>query len=170
MKSHLRRAVAGMSMLGFAIADAACSARAPSPTDWISGTAEERFATVGRHLRGLDVAMVEGGVRYAELYYAGTARNWEAAAYQAAKIRLVFELAVERRPKRGPAMQPFLAGSLGGVEQAIAARDDALFDQRFELLTAGCNACHAAEKVAFFRVGVPTVRTSILEDGPPASP
>ena len=92
-------------------------------------------------------------------------RNWDAAAYQVMKIRLALEQAVERRPKRGPPMQPVLVGALSAVDQAIAARDAALFDERFDVLTASCNACHAAEKVAFFHVATPTVRTSVLRDG-----
>jgi hypothetical protein len=144
---------------------AGCHAAQPTGGEWITGGTEDRFATVGRHLRGLDVAMVEVGHRYAELQFAGLDRNWDAAAYQATKIRLALELAVERRPKRGPSMQPFLVGSLSALEQAIAARDGSRFDESFEALTAGCNACHAAEQVPFFRVVPPPVRTSVLRGG-----
>lgn len=144
---------------------AGCHAAAPTGGEWITGGTEDRFATVGRHLRGLDVAMVEVGHRYAELQFAGLDRNWDAAAYQAMKIRLALELAVERRPKRRATMQPFLVGSLAALEQAIAARDGSRFDEGFEALTAGCNACHAAEQVPFFRVVPPAVRASVLRGG-----
>lgn len=154
-----------MAALALGLGGVGCHAAVPAGGEWLTGGTEERFATVGRHLRGLDVAMVEVGYRYAELHFAGHSRNWDAAAYQAVKVRLALEQAVERRPKRGPSMQPLLVGALSAVDQAIAARDAALFDERFELLTASCNACHAAEKAAFFHVVTPTVRTSVLRDG-----
>jgi hypothetical protein len=76
------------------------------------------------------------------------------------KIRLAIENGLERRPKRAASAQPFLAGPLAGTAEAIAARDPKLFAERFEALTAGCNACHATEKVPFFEVRPPDHRIS----------
>jgi cytochrome c553 len=42
--------------------------------------------------------------------------------------------------------------------EAIKAKDAALFKQRIETLRAACTSCHAAEKHAFIKIGVPTVR------------
>jgi hypothetical protein len=121
---------------------------------------EEQRLQLERHLRGFDVAMLETGHRYIELYWAGRDGNWEAAVYHAGKIRLAIENGLERRPKRAASARPSLAGPLAAIEQAAAARDAEGFAARFAELTAGCNACHAMEKVAFFEVRPPETRIS----------
>jgi hypothetical protein len=104
--------------------------------------------------------MMETRYRYVELYRAGSDGNWEAAAYQVDKIRLAIENGLERRPERAASARPFLTGPLAATGQAIGARDPELFAQRFEALTAGCNACHVMEKVPFFEVHPPERRIS----------
>jgi hypothetical protein len=144
-------------------ASAAPSAGAPPPEDaeaWLlDGTTDERFARVAKHLRGFDVAMAETGYRYGELYWAGQDRNWDYAKYQAGKIRTAVRNGVERRPKRAQSAK-MLEIALPGVEEAIKAKDAALFAERFDALTATCNACHHAERVPFVHVRPPTTRTS----------
>jgi hypothetical protein len=139
------------------------SAATTSPSEgeaWLlSGTSDERFARIARQLRGFDVAMVETGYRYGELYWAGQDRNWDYAKYQVEKIRTAVKNGVERRPKRGQSAQ-VLEGALPGVEEAIAAKDATLFAERFSVLTATCNACHQAERVPFVHVRPPSVRSS----------
>jgi hypothetical protein len=125
---------------------------------WLSRDSDVQRVQLERQLRGFDVAMLETGHRYAELYWAGGDGNWDAAAYHAAKLRLAIENGLERRPNRAGSARPFLAGPLAATEAAIAARDPRLFAERFESLTAGCNACHAREKVAFFEVRPPDRR------------
>lgn len=165
--------------LGLALTAGACSrpssdSLAPAPSQsqsagdprpsggeaWLlEGTNDERFARVAKHLRGFDVAMVETGYRYGELYWAGQDQNWDYAKYQIEKIQTAIRNGVERRPKRGPSAQA-LDGVLPGVEEAIKAKDPALFAERFSVLTATCNACHQAERVPFIHVRPPSVRTS----------
>ena len=125
----------------------------------LSGDNDERLAKVAKHLRGFDVAMVETGYRYGELYWAGQDQNWDYAKYQVEKIRTAVQNGVERRPRRSQSAQ-MLEGALPGVEEAITARDPALFTERFKLLTATCNACHQAERVPFVHVRPPSVRMS----------
>ena len=115
---------------------------------------------ISKHLRGLDVAMMETGYRYSELYWAGEDRNWDYAAYQLGKVRLTIELGIERRPKRAASAQGFLNGAVPQLGEAISKKDPALFRQRFEVLTAHCNACHAMEQMAFVRVKPPGHRVS----------
>jgi hypothetical protein len=129
-------------------------------TLWLlSGSDDERFAKVAKHLRGFDMAMVETGYRYNELYWAGQDRNWGYAKYQVEKIRTAVSNGVERRPKRG-ASAGVLESALSVVEEAIAAEDTALFAASFDQLTETCNACHRTEQVPFVHVRPPTVRTS----------
>jgi len=125
----------------------------------LSGTSDERFARVAKHLRGFDVAMVEIGYRYGELYRAGQDDNWEYAKYQVDKIRTALKNGVERRPKRGPSAQ-ILDPALRRLEEAMVARDPALFNERFTALTATCNECHRVEEVPFVRVRPPVVRAA----------
>jgi hypothetical protein len=68
--------------------------------EWLRGDVDARFAQVARHLCGLDMAMVEIGYRYGELYHAGRNGNWDFAAYQRGKIELALANGVARRPKR----------------------------------------------------------------------
>jgi hypothetical protein len=109
------------------------SAGAARPSEdeaWLlTGTSDERFARIARQLRGFDVAMVETGYRYVELYWAGQNRNWDYAKYQVEKIRTAVKNGVERRPKRGPSAQ-VLEGALPGLEEAITAKDPTLFAER----------------------------------------
>jgi hypothetical protein len=125
----------------------------------LTGTDDERFARVGRQLRGLDVAMVEIGYRYGELYWAGYDRNWGYARYQIDKIRTALKNGVERRPKRAASAQ-MLEPALAGVEQATKAQDTRLFTDGFVILTTTCNTCHQAEGTPFVHVVPPTVRAS----------
>lgn len=127
---------------------------------WLKGNDRQKFETVSKHLRGFDMAMVETGYRYQELYWAGKDENWEYAAYQAEKIRVAVENGLERRPKRAESAQNFLNVALPQMDSAIASRDTVEFNQAFNALTSQCMACHAMEEVPFFAVQKPTARQS----------
>lgn len=140
------------------------SRQPPIPEDarWLlQGTTDERFVRAAAHLRGFDMAMVETGYRYGELYWAGRDRNWGYADYQLGKIETAVARGAERRPRRAASAR-MLDGTIASVRQAITARDGAAFDAAFEALTATCNACHHAERVPFMRVAPPTVRTTVV--------
>ncbi|MEW6272022.1 MAG: hypothetical protein AB1689_22295 [Thermodesulfobacteriota bacterium] len=130
----------------------------------LEGDSDERFARVAKHLRGFDVAMVETGYRYGELFWPGQDRNWDYAKYQVDKIRTAVANGAERRPKRAASAQA-LEGALAEMDEAIAAKDLDQFAKQFEVLTATCNACHQTERVPFVVVRPPSVRTSPV--GPP---
>lgn len=137
-------------------------ANVPEEARWLAlGTNDERFVRVAAHLRGFDMAMVETGHRYAELYWAGQDANWGYAEYQLGKIETAVARGVERRPRRAASAR-MLEGATGGVREAIGAHDRAAFDTAFSTLTATCNACHQAESVPFIRVAPPSVRSSVV--------
>lgn len=127
---------------------------------WLNGDENMKFETVAKHLRGFDMAMVETGYRYQELYWAGKDENWEYATYQAEKIKVAIENGLERRPKRAASAQDFLNITLPETGKAIAGRDTIQFKQAFTALTANCMACHALEKVSFITVRTPVERQS----------
>jgi hypothetical protein len=148
------------------VASSACTGPAPPPpeagTTWLKGAADERMRTVEKHLRGLDVAMVEIGYRFGELYWAGQDRNWDHAKYQADKVRLALELAIERRPQRAASAQPFLTEDLPDVVAAIEAKDPARYQAALERLRTACAKCHVAESVPFFTAQFPERRVSVI--------
>jgi len=127
--------------------------------DWLRGTVDERFALVSKHLRGFDMAMVEVGHRYTELYWAGRDRNWGYAEYQLGKIETTVANGVERRPARGTSAR-MLDGAVSTVRTAIQRRDGVAMDAALTTLTSACNACHQAERVPFIHVQPPSMRIS----------
>lgn len=127
---------------------------------WLKGDDNQKFETVAKQLRGFDMAMVETGYRYQELYWAGKDENWEYAAYQSEKIKVAIENGLERRPKRAASAQHFLNIALPEIGKAISSRDTIQFKQAFTVLTANCLSCHAMEKVPFITVKIPVERQS----------
>lgn len=130
---------------------------------WITGTVQEQIQTIEKHFRGFDMAMVETGYRYNELYWAGQDGNWDYADYQLEKIRLTLSHGLERRPLRANAAEHFLSYTLPQMEESLRSRDPAKFHNAFQLLTIGCNTCHAMEKVPFFNVEIPSTRQSPIK-------
>jgi hypothetical protein len=130
--------------------------------DWITGTEEEIILTIEEQFRGFDMAMVETGYRYKELYRAGEDENWEYAGYQAEHIQVAIENGLQRRPARAPSAENFLNDVLPGMQTAINLEDKAEFDRNFQLLTTACNSCHTLEEVPFFKVVIPTHWQSVI--------
>jgi len=131
-------------------------------TEWLRGNAEERFATVEKQFRGLDVAMAEIGYRFTELYFAGKDGNWDYAKYQREKIDLALRLALVRRPKRAKSAQPFLDEALPAVQRATDARDAQQFARTMDRLRTACMKCHADEQVPYFTVELPERRITSI--------
>jgi len=140
-------------------APAAETATAVGEGGWLAGTVDEKFGTVAKQLRGFDMAMVETGYRYNELYWAAQDSNWGYAEYQALKIRTAIENGLERRPKRAKSAETFLTIVLPSVEEAIKQRNATLLRERMGPLRSTCNSCHKDELVEFIHVGEPQVRT-----------
>jgi len=90
--------------------------------------------------------------------------SMEALVEEATELQKAMELGLERRPEyRKSAETLFLKATLPQVGEAIKKKDPALFKQRIESLRASCTACHAAEKHAFIKIAVPTVRRNPIE-------
>ena len=142
----------------------ACNSRVENKSSgadgWLKGDEVQKFETIAKQLRGFDMAMVETGYRYQELYWAGKDENWEYASYQAEKIKVAIGNGLERRPKRAESAKNFLNVALPEMDSAIASRDTIRFVRAFNALTANCLACHALEKVAYVTVKTPVERQS----------
>lgn len=134
---------------------------APSANgNWIKGSDQSKIESIERQFRGFDMAMVETGYRYKELYWAGQDQNWKYAKYQVQKIEKAIKNGLERRPKRAKSANFFLTQALPEMEKSIEQQDSAVFNQSFEILTQNCNACHAMENVSYFTVKLPLDRPS----------
>jgi len=130
---------------------------------WIKGSDQEQLNTIEKQFRGFDLAMVETGYRYQELYWAGQDENWEYADYQLEKIKVAIENGFERRPLRAKSAEHFMQEILPEMKRVLEKRDTASFNQGFQLLTANCNSCHALEDVSFFNVQIPETRHSPIK-------
>ncbi|UTW64979.1 hypothetical protein KFE94_09825 [bacterium SCSIO 12643] len=140
----------------------ACSKSTPKSVDgkWIKGSEQDKIESIERQFRGFDLAMVETGYRYKELFWAGQDQNWEYAQYQVEKIEKTIKNGLERRPKRAKSAEFFLAQILPEMKKSIELQDSTIFNKNFEVLTRNCNACHAMENVAYFTVKQPLDRPS----------
>jgi hypothetical protein len=158
---------AGILLIGMLALSGAVACRSeattPAPTavgeaGWLAGTTDEKFETVARQLRGFDMAMVETGYRYNELFWAARDGNFGYAEYQAGKIRTAIQNGLQRRPKRAKSAETFLTIVLPAVEEAIKQRDATLLQERMGPLRSTCNSCHKDEQVEFIQVGEPQTR------------
>jgi len=142
------------------------SDRAQQPQHWLIPANDGQLEQLERQLRGLDVAMLEIGHRFGELYFAGQDRNWPFANYQIEKIELTLQLALERRPLRAASAEPFLAETIPLVKQAIARAaatgDPEVFNAALERARTDCMKCHVAEDVPHFTVYFPEARASVI--------
>lgn len=130
---------------------------------WITGTEQEQINSIEKQFRGFDMAMVETGYRYQELYWAGQDQNWEYAQYQLKKLTLAIQNGLERRPKRAASAQYFLQTVVPSMAKVIADKDSSQFNAKFQFFTTHCNSCHAMEKVPFFTVKTPRQRPSPIQ-------
>ena len=141
------------------------STQATEKADWLVKLAPAaRTEAIQRQLRGFETTMAEVAYRYTEMYWGGVDGNWEYAAHMHGEMGKALELGLERRPiYRKSAEQLFLKGAFVQIGEAIQKKDTALFKERIETLRASCSACHAAEKHAFIKIAVPTVRRNPIE-------
>jgi hypothetical protein len=141
------------------------STQAMEKPEWLVKLASAaRTEAIQRQLRGFETTMAEVAYRYTEMYWGGIDGNWEYAAHMHEELGKAIVLGLERRPVyRKSAEQLFLKVSFVQIGEAIQKKDAALFKERIETLRASCSACHAAEKHAFIKIAVPTVRRNPIE-------
>lgn len=129
---------------------------------WLNLPDSEKFKVIEKQFRGFDKTMIEVGYRYNELYWAGEDKNWELAKYHIEKIEHSINLGTERRPKRRENAQVIFP-ILNDLRAHATSKNQQAFRKNFEILRQTCNACHQAEGVPYFNVGVPTIRLSPLK-------
>lgn len=132
---------------------------------WLAKLAPDaRTGAIERQLRGFETTMAEVAYRYGEMYWGGVDGNWGYAGHMHEELGRALELGLERRPEYRPSAETFLLKTaLPQVGEAIRKKDPTLFKQRIGELRAACTSCHVAEKHAFIKIGLPTVRRNPVE-------
>ena len=136
----------------------------PIQGQWIKGNEREQLNIIENQFRGFDMAMVEIGYRYQELYWAGQDENWDYADYQLQKIDKAIKQGIERRPKRAASAQHFIDYVIPEVDKAIKTKDTVVFNTNFNMMRNNCISCHTMEKVPSFIVRIPKFRQSPIEN------
>ncbi|MGH6771695.1 MAG: hypothetical protein ACRECO_22060 [Xanthobacteraceae bacterium] len=113
------------------------------------------------YMPGLIEIMLTIQSHHAKLWFAGNARNWELADYQADELKEALEDAAKYVPdyKGTPVakmIESVIMPPIGDVEAAIKARDAKKFAASYEKLTGACNACHEAANRGFIVIQRPT--------------
>ena len=103
--------------------------------------------------------------RHAKLGLAGKAENWPLAGYMFKELRQGFLVTARAVPRwRGLPVPDLFEAAVGGpliaLDFAIKASEPRLFNEAFEKLTAGCNACHATTDHPFVVIKVPDANAS----------
>jgi hypothetical protein len=98
--------------------------------------------------------------RHAKLGLAGRAENWPLAGYMLKELRQGFVVASRAVPRWKGLPVPDLVDAAVGhpitlLDVAIKLKQRRQFDESFERLTAGCNACHATTDHAFVVIKAP---------------
>jgi hypothetical protein len=113
------------------------------------------------YIPGFGEFMSATQVRHAKLWFAGSARNWELAAFELDEIKEGLEDATRLHSTHegvpvAEMIKASLDAPLSALAKAIEAKDGNGFAPAFDGLTAACNACHAAAAHGFIRIQRPT--------------
>ena len=100
-------------------------------------------------------------LRHAKLWFAGTAGNWELAAFELHEIRenldrIVRWHADNEDAPMGPSIKAYMQTGRYALDRSITQRNSADFTAAFDRFTQGCNECHTAAKHGFIVIQRPT--------------
>jgi hypothetical protein len=100
--------------------------------------------------------------RHAKIALAGKAENWALAGYEFKQMQQAFAVIPRAVPRYkglpvGELVDAALKQPFAVLDFAIKAGDSRQFNESFEKVTAGCNACHATTDNPVVVIKVPTV-------------
>ncbi len=95
-------------------------------------------------------------LRHIKLSFAGTARNWELAAYELRQLRSGLEQAAVLYDGIPVTNVVTMTAPIEAIGDAIAAKDGKRFAKLFGELTVGCNGCHQSMDRGYIRMRAPT--------------
>lgn len=99
---------------------------------------------------GLGTVMIEYSSRFANMWFAAQAGNWDMVRYQNLEMREIQEVGENTRPGRAPALKNFEDNLLGPLDDAAGAKDLGAFVAAYDSAITGCNACHVSQTSADF--------------------
>lgn len=94
---------------------------------------------------GLGTVMIEYAIRFANLWFAAQAGNWDMASYQIDEMTEIQEVGETTRPARAPALKAFEDTYLKPLDAAADAKDLAAFTAAYDKAISGCNSCHTSQ-------------------------
>lgn len=104
----------------------------------------DRSTTLWNIQPGLGTVMIEYNIRFANLWFAAQAGNWDFARYQIAEMTEIQEVGETTRPARAPALKNFEDTFLEPLDEASVAKDISAFVTAYDAAVGGCNSCHAS--------------------------
>ena len=110
---------------------------------------------------GLGEFMTATQLRHAKLWFAGSQKNWDLAAYEIDEIKEGLEDAKRLFPTHegvpvAEMIKTILDPRIEKLEEAVKAKSSSNFVAAFDELTSGCNRCHAGANKPFIRIQRPT--------------
>lgn len=101
-------------------------------------------------------------LRHAKLWFAGSASNWELAAFELEEIQENLERVTrwhaDNKEVPVPAsIKAYMRDGAYALDQSIRRRNAAEFTNAFDKLTQGCNGCHVTAKHGFIVIRRPTL-------------
>src|SRR5262245_6555527 len=153
-----RIAVVALAALVAVAAIGALASRSAAQNQF--GDADAEPAPFRPHMAALMSMIIQP--RHAKLGLAGKAQNWELAAYSLKELRQGFAVVAKAVPRWNGQPVPDLFDAamtqpITLIDFAIKLRYQKQFDEAYEGLTKGCNACHATTDHAFVVIKVPEV-------------
>jgi hypothetical protein len=142
----------------------ACTDRQSQPPQAQSLQAQSlqaRLDSLDQRLRhtytpGFGEMMLNIQIHHAKLWFAGSAGNWELAAYDESLVRSAFRKIRTYHPDDpNTAALSMIDGPMDSVGAAISLKSAPAFRRSFVLLTATCNNCHAVTKHPFNVITIP---------------
>jgi len=95
-------------------------------------------------------------MRHIKLWFAGSSRNWDLAAYELDELGEGFDDVIKFHPTHAgspiapkDAIPKIVLEPLKDVRLAVEKKDETEFASTYDKLTEACNSCHRATNFAF---------------------
>ena len=121
---------------------------------------EEGQAAAKSYIPGIEQFMNVIQSEHAKLWLAGSAKNWELAAYQLGEIKEIMSDVEDLYPKfkdlpLGKMLDDVITGPIADLEKTLDKKDAKGFAAGYNKLTEACNACHQATGNGFIVIQIP---------------
>lgn len=106
------------------------------------------------YIPGIEQFMNAIQSEHTKLWFAGSERNWELAAYQLNEIKEIMSDVEDLYPTFknlpiGKMLDAVITGQIAELEKALDAKNTKAFAADYDKLTEACNSCHQATENGF---------------------